>query len=148
MRWRCASAANSFSAPGHISPAEPIGATPIGRVVAPSEHLDVGRRLALDAVVRQQLDPLERVGVAIDAVFLVGAAVDEIEAEARHPPAGAPAQVVDGRIALPQPRPAGVLDRLGRPSIDHFSPEANVTAVTTLFYFRDPGLTSPLAGAA
>jgi hypothetical protein len=30
MRRRCASAANSFSAPGHIRPAEPIGATPIG----------------------------------------------------------------------------------------------------------------------
>ena len=30
MFCRCASAANIFSAPGHIRPAEPIGATPIG----------------------------------------------------------------------------------------------------------------------
>src|SRR5207248_1062293 len=91
------------------------------RVVAPSENLSVSRRLALDAVVRQQLDALERVSVAIDAMLLVGAAVDEIEAEARHAPARATAQIVDGGIELPQPRLAGTLDLLGRPSIDHYS---------------------------
>jgi hypothetical protein len=74
--------------------------------------------------VRQQLDPLKRVGVALDAMFLVGAAVDEIEAEARHAPARATAQIVYGGIKLPQPRLAGTLDLLGRPSIDHHFPRA------------------------
>ncbi len=91
------------------------------RVVTPSENLDVGRRLALNAVVRQQLDPVERIDVAIDAVFLVGAAIDEIEAEARNAPACPAAQIIHGGIELLQPRLAGTLDLLGRPSIDHRS---------------------------
>ncbi len=70
---------------------------------------------------RQQLDRLERVDVALDADLLVGAAIDEIEAEARNAPAGPAAQIVDGGIKLAQPRLAGAFDRLGRPSIDHRS---------------------------
>jgi hypothetical protein len=101
------------------------------RIVAPSENLGVGRRLALDAVVRQQLDPLERIGVAIGAVFLVGAAIDEIEAEARHAPARATAQIIHRRIELLQPRLAGTFDLLGRPSINHCFPRRYLRRLDT-----------------
>ena len=88
------------------------------RRVFAAEQLDLGVGLALDAVARQQLDRLERVGVALDAVFLGGAAVDEVEAEARHAPARLAAQIVDGGITLAQPRRGTLLgcSDLGRPS--------------------------------
>jgi hypothetical protein len=75
--------------------------------------------------VRQQLDCLERRNIAVDAIFLVGAAIDEIKAEARHPPPRAGAQVVDGRIAPAQARRSAVRGLFSRTSIDHrFLPDA------------------------
>ena len=79
----------------------------------------LGRHLAVDAVVRQQLDRLERRRIARDAIFLGGAAIDEIKAEARHPPPRATAQVIDGRKALAQPRRSAVFGLFSRTSIDH-----------------------------
>jgi hypothetical protein len=72
--------------------------------------------------VREQLDRLKRRNIAVDAIFLVGAAIDEIEAEARHPPPRAPSQILDGRKALPQPRRGAVFGLSGPTSIDHRFP--------------------------
>ncbi len=58
--------------------------------VCAAEQFGVGRHLAVDAVVRQQLDRLERRRIARDAIFFGGAAINEIKAEARHPRPGAP----------------------------------------------------------
>jgi len=77
---------------------------PDRRRVAASEQFHVGRRLPLNTVARQQLDLLERLDIAPDAMLLVGAPVDEIESEPRHSSAGTAAQVFDGGIELAQAR--------------------------------------------
>jgi hypothetical protein len=83
--------------------------------------------------VRQHLDRLERRNIAVDAIFLIGAAIDEIKAEARHAPPRAGAQVIDGRIALTQSRCSAVFGLFSLTSIDHcFLPGRNNTRAPSI----------------
>ncbi len=87
------------------------GGDPDRRRIAGAEQLDRGRdALGVDAVARQQLDRPKSRDIACGTHFIIGAAIDEVEGEARHPPAGAGAQIIDGRKTPPPPRRPGVHD--------------------------------------
>jgi len=86
----------------------PHGGHPDRRRIARTEQLDLARGpFGVDAVARQELDGPEGRNIARHTGLVVGAAVDEIEGEARNPPAGAPAQIIDGGKASAQPRRLG-----------------------------------------
>jgi hypothetical protein len=122
------------------------------RRIGAAEQLDRGRRQRRGAAIaRDQLDGVERTPVAGDATVGPCPAVEIFEGKTRHVPAGAAAQIGDGRITLPQLRlfgradsTEGIFRGLGLCALVHRCPEMSAP-FAMMPSAPNPTLVGPLA---